>query len=120
VKPTQDDGFKDVWRRKWHSTNEAAPTSKKPAAEVKSTPIKRSPPANSSLLSGQRLWAPIFLMQRPLLMEEAAPVKAGRPPPIILTSTTKLIHLQKQLKNVAKGDFEFATPKTEPQSSPRE
>jgi hypothetical protein len=27
--------------------------------------------------------------------EEAVPGKTGRPPPIILTSTTNLIHLQK-------------------------
>jgi hypothetical protein len=39
--------------------------------------------------------------------EETVPGKAGRPPPIILTSKTNLIQLQKQLKNVAKGDFEF-------------
>jgi hypothetical protein len=33
---TQEDGFKEVWRRKWHSTNETAPSSKKAvsAAEV--------------------------------------------------------------------------------------
>jgi hypothetical protein len=39
--------------------------------------------------------------------EEAVPGKAGRPPPIILNSKTNLIQLQKQLKNVVKGDFEF-------------
>jgi hypothetical protein len=38
VKPTQEDGYKDVRRRKRHSTNEAAPTSKKPAAEAKPPP----------------------------------------------------------------------------------
>jgi hypothetical protein len=37
--------------------------------------------------------------------EETVPGKAGRPPPIILTSTTDLIQLQKQLKNVVKEDF---------------
>jgi hypothetical protein len=36
VKPTQD-GFKEVRRCKRHSTNEAAPTSKKPAAEANNT-----------------------------------------------------------------------------------
>jgi hypothetical protein len=39
--------------------------------------------------------------------EGAVPVKGGRPPPIILTSTTNLTQLQRQFKNVAKGDFEF-------------
>jgi hypothetical protein len=39
--------------------------------------------------------------------EETVPGKRGRPPPIILTSQANLIQLQKQLKNVVKGDFEF-------------
>jgi hypothetical protein len=39
--------------------------------------------------------------------EEAVPGKTGRPPPIILTSTTNLIQLQKELKIVVKGNFEF-------------
>jgi hypothetical protein len=43
--------------------------------------------------------------------EETVPGKAGRPPPIILTSKTNLIQLQKQLKNVVKGDFEFLNTK---------
>jgi hypothetical protein len=41
--------------------------------------------------------------------ETATAAKTGRPPPIILTSTVKLIQLQKQLKNVLKEDFEFRT-----------
>jgi hypothetical protein len=40
VKPTQEDGFKEVRRQKRHSTNEEAPTSKKAAAEAKNTPAK--------------------------------------------------------------------------------
>jgi hypothetical protein len=39
--------------------------------------------------------------------EETVPGKAGRPTLIILTAKTNLIQLQKQLKNVVKGDFEF-------------
>jgi hypothetical protein len=39
--------------------------------------------------------------------EEAVPGKTGRPPPIILTSTTNLIPLQKQLRSVVKQDVEF-------------
>jgi hypothetical protein len=38
VKPTEEDGFKEIRRHKWHSTNEAAPTSNKPAAETKNAP----------------------------------------------------------------------------------
>jgi hypothetical protein len=39
--------------------------------------------------------------------EETVPGKSGRLPPVILTLQTNLIQLQKQLKNVVKGDFEF-------------
>jgi hypothetical protein len=41
------------------------------------------------------------------LNEETVPGKTGRSPPIILTSQANLIQLQKQLKNVVKGNFEF-------------
>jgi hypothetical protein len=40
-------------------------------------------------------------------LEEAVPGKAGRPPPIIIIFNSKLIQLQKQLKNVVKGEFKF-------------
>jgi hypothetical protein len=39
--------------------------------------------------------------------EEAVPSKTSRSPPIILTSATNMIQLQKQLNNVVKEDFEF-------------
>jgi hypothetical protein len=39
--------------------------------------------------------------------EKAVPGKAGRPPPIVLTSAVNLIQLQKQLKGVVSGNFEF-------------
>jgi hypothetical protein len=39
--------------------------------------------------------------------EEAVPCKGSRLPPIILTSETNLIQLQKQLKSVVKENFEF-------------
>jgi hypothetical protein len=39
--------------------------------------------------------------------EEAVPGKTGRPPPIVLTSATNLIHLRKLLKVVLKDKFEF-------------
>jgi hypothetical protein len=35
------------------------------------------------------------------------PGKAGRPPPIIITSAVNLIQLQKQLKGVVREDFEL-------------
>jgi hypothetical protein len=39
--------------------------------------------------------------------EETVPGKANRPPPIVLTSKSNLINLQKQLISVVKDDFEF-------------
>jgi hypothetical protein len=110
VKPTQEDGFKEVRRRKRHSTNEAAPTSKKPAAEAKSTPNKE--------VATRNFFAPLreildtdSSVTEGTTPEEAVPGKAGRPPPIILTTNTNLIQLQRQLKNVEKGDFEFRNTK---------
>jgi hypothetical protein len=40
---------------------------------------------------------------------EIPEVKSGRPPPIILTSTVNLIHLQKQVKSLVQQYFEFRT-----------
>jgi hypothetical protein len=36
----------------------------------------------------------------------------GRPPPIMLTSATNLIQLQKKLKGLVKGNFEFRNTRT--------
>jgi hypothetical protein len=38
---------------------------------------------------------------------EAPTNKAGRPPPIILTSAVNLIQLQRNVRDIVKGDFEF-------------
>jgi hypothetical protein len=43
--------------------------------------------------------------------EEPVPGKASGPPPIILTSAINLIQLQKQLKGIAKQQFEFRSTK---------
>jgi hypothetical protein len=39
--------------------------------------------------------------------EAAAPSKAARPPPVVLTSAVNLIQLQKKLKGVAQHSFDF-------------
>jgi hypothetical protein len=39
--------------------------------------------------------------------QQVQPNQAGRPPPIVLTTKTNLILLQKQLKELEKGNFEF-------------
>jgi hypothetical protein len=43
----------------------------------------------------------------PIPPEATAQGKTGRQPPIVLTSAVNLIRLQKQLKGVAKDNFEF-------------
>jgi hypothetical protein len=113
VQPPQEDGFKEVRRRKRHSTKKAAPTST--AAETKSTDTKEVATRNffGPLRAKMDTDSSVTEATTP---EDAVPGKAGRPPPIILTSNTNLIQLQRQLKNVAKGDFEFRNTKKEPES----
>jgi hypothetical protein len=111
VKPTQEDGFKEFRWDKWRSTNEAAPTSKKPAAETNSTPKQEVATRNFFAPLRQSTMDTDSSGAEATTLEEAVPGKAGRPPPIILTSTTNLIQLQRQLKNVAKDDFEFPNTK---------
>jgi hypothetical protein len=51
-----------------------------------------------------------------ILPEQDNPRKSGRPPPIVMTSTTNLIQLQSNLKNMSKESTSFETHKTEPVS----
>jgi hypothetical protein len=44
--------------------------------------------------------------------QQEATNQAGRPPPIILISATNLLQLQKQLRGIVKGSFEFLNAKT--------
>jgi hypothetical protein len=41
------------------------------------------------------------------LLEQDAPRKLGRPPPIVIASTTKLIRLQSDLEEHVKGKYQF-------------
>jgi hypothetical protein len=66
---TQEDGFKEVQRSKWHSPNETAPTSKKAVPTAVSaatdTPPPRSPPRISLLRSEHVTWTRIPPTPRP-------------------------------------------------------
>jgi hypothetical protein len=109
---TQKEGFKEVRRRKRHNTDVAARTSKKAAVQDKISD------ALNTLAKGV-VTRNYFALLRTADMdtdtsgtesmphEGAAPGKTGRPPPIVLTSATNLIHLQKQLKGVLKDNSEF-------------
>jgi hypothetical protein len=102
----REDGFKEVRHRKRNSSSEAAPTTKKAVSAAEVAPQKEVPTRNffSPLRANMDTDCP---GAEATANEEIVPGKAGRPPPIILTSQTNLIQLQKQLKNVVKGDFEF-------------
>jgi hypothetical protein len=41
------------------------------------------------------------------LLEQEAPRKPGRPPLIMMTSTTNLVRLKSDLKDHVKGEYEF-------------
>jgi hypothetical protein len=41
------------------------------------------------------------------LLEQEAPRKPGRLPPVVMTSTTHLIRLQNDLKDHIKGEYEL-------------
>jgi hypothetical protein len=111
VKPTEENGFKEIRRRKRHSTNEAPPTSNKPAPEKKHAPNKE--------VATRNFFAPLRATTmetdtsgaEATTLQEAVPGTAGRPPPIVLISSANLIQLQKQLKNEAKDDFELRNTK---------
>jgi hypothetical protein len=44
---------------------------------------------------------------KPDTEQQPSSSKTGRPPPIVLTSTTHLMQLQRQVKNIVMGSFAF-------------
>jgi hypothetical protein len=79
AKPVQEEGFKEVRRRKRQSTTDTAPTSQKAAGDAESTPLMRLPTATTLHLSGQRLWTPTLPVSKPLHRRRQYQVKrAGR------------------------------------------
>jgi hypothetical protein len=102
--PNQGDGFQEVRSRKRQSTAEAARSPKKVAV-----------PTATVQVPTKNFYAPLRATNmdtdapatEPISPEVAAEGKTGRPPPIVLTSTVNLTQLQKQLKGLAKDNFEF-------------
>jgi hypothetical protein len=96
--------FKEVRRRRRHSTGEAAHTPKKVTMEPQAVKLATS-----------NFFAPLRTAQmdtdapdaQPSAEEAAAPKKSARPPPIIFTSAANLIQLQKKLKGVARQNFDL-------------
>jgi hypothetical protein len=98
----QVDGFKEVRRRKRHSTGEAAHTPKKVTIEPEAGKLPTSnyfAPLRTAQMDTDALDA------QPSAEEAAALKKSARPPPIVLTSAANLIQLQKKLKGVARQNF---------------
>jgi hypothetical protein len=102
--PNQADGFQEVRSRKRQSTVEAARPPKKVAVP---TPTVQVPTKNFYVPLRATNLETDAPFTEPIPPEAAAQGKTGRPPPIVLTSTVNLIQLQKQLKDVAKDNFEF-------------
>jgi hypothetical protein len=92
---TQEDGYKEVRRRKRHSTGEPARSSKKTVTTAASATIDTI----ASVAATRNFFAPLRKTRMDTdsastetnSEEEAVPGKAGRPPPIVLTSAVNLI-----------------------------
>jgi hypothetical protein len=104
---TQKDDSQEVQKRKSSATEETTGTSKKAAVQTKLSTALNIPPKQ---VIPRNFFVPLRTADMHTdpsgteitLNEEAVPGKTGRPHPIILTSTTNLIRLQKQLKIVVK------------------
>jgi hypothetical protein len=109
--PQNDDSL-EVKRRKGHSSNDTSQTDKKSTKLVPtSTAVNLPPKAVLTRKFFASLRTNHMDMQttgaRNTLPEQEAHKKSGRSPPIMLTSTTKLIRIQRDLKEHVKGEYEF-------------
>jgi hypothetical protein len=110
---TQEDGFQLVRRRKRSATDETTGNSKKATVQTKTSTALNIPP--KEVVTRSFFAPPLTAADMDTdgsgteanSNEEVIPGKTGRPPTIILTSTTNLIRLQKQLKIVVKENIEF-------------
>jgi hypothetical protein len=92
-KPSQEDGFQEVRRRKRHNTTEAAPTCKKPVTTGASAPVSTDPKE----IPTRNFFAPLRAakMDTDAVGSEASsseatsPGKRGRPPPHYLNVCSK-------------------------------
>jgi hypothetical protein len=105
----QEDGFTEVLRRKRRNSQETG----KSTIEAATLPEAATSQKETAT---RKFFAPLRNtgMETDSTSTETTPVetptiKSGTPPPIFLTSTVKLVHLQEQLKSVVKQDFEFLT-----------
>jgi hypothetical protein len=105
-KPTQEEGFQEVRRRKRHSSKRGSPNSKDIGDRSNTTP-KTVPTRNffAPLRTASMDTEASDTEESP--QEEATPGKTGRPPPNVITTIVNLLQLQKLIKSVVKKNFEI-------------
>jgi hypothetical protein len=104
----QDDEFREVKRRNVHNSNDSSQSAKKSTKTVATSAAVKLPP---KAVLNCNYFAPLRTTDMDTetigaensLPEREAPRKPGRPPPIVMTSTTNLIRLQIDIK----GEYEF-------------
>jgi hypothetical protein len=107
----QDD-FQEVKRRKMHISNNTMQTAKKSTKPVPKSAAVSLPPKEALT---NNFFTPLRTTDMETettgaentLLEQEAPRKPGRLPPIMMTSTTNLIQLQSSLKEHVKGEHRF-------------
>jgi hypothetical protein len=110
IVPSDVDGFREKRRRKRNSSGGKA-TQKNRATPPMS--VEGKPPTKPP--TTRNYFAPLGTADMDIPEREEADTQdqqqtqatAGRPPPIVLTASTNLMHLQKELKGLVKGNFEF-------------
>jgi hypothetical protein len=107
-----DDDLQEVRRHKRPISNDASQTARK---STKSVPISAAVKLTPKAVLTGRFFAPFRTTDMDMetaaaentLEEQEAPSISGRPPPILMTSTTNLIRLQSDLKEHFRGEYEF-------------
>jgi hypothetical protein len=116
----QPDEFREQRRRKRHPSTE---DENKTPKTSKPTPGPRDPRVRShEVVQLRNYFAPLRATEMEVertpteetsntenteVQQQQSPSKSGRPPPIVLTSTTNLIQLQRQITKFTTGNFEF-------------
>jgi hypothetical protein len=116
----EDDGFKEQKRRKRQNSSEDE-QQRKNVTTVEASHVV-APCQKAAQVPTRNFFAPLRAVNMETENVEAAPkptdqseeqgqhqtlTEAGRPPPIVLTSTVNLMSLQKDLKLSVKGHFKF-------------
>jgi hypothetical protein len=108
----QDDDFLEVKRRKSHISDNSSQRAKKSAKRVPTSAAVKLPP--KAVLT-RKSFAPLRTTDNDMettgaentLPEQGTPRKPGRPPSIMMTSTTNLIRIQSDLKDRVQGKYDF-------------